>query len=115
MKASRHSSSVHPWRLARMRTCVPTFGLCSQAPLVRRCGNQYPEHQQGRGRSHFFTPLSHLSQSGISIAASMRDFAIWKYPSSSSIPMNPRPVFMQATPVVPEPIVLSRTTSPGLV
>ena len=43
----------------------------------------------------------------------MRDFAILEVAPVSSIPINPRPVFMQATPVVPEPIVLSRTTSPG--
>ena len=32
----------------------------------------------------------------------------------ASIPINPRPVFMQVHLLFPEPIVLSRTTSPGL-
>ena len=34
---------------ASIRTTVPIFGLLTHAPEVSRCGNQYPEHQQGRG------------------------------------------------------------------
>ena len=45
----------------------------------------------------------------------MRFRAIEKYFSSSSMPMNLRPVLMQATPVVPLPIVKSSTASPSLV
>ena len=41
-------------------------------------------------------------------------FAIWKYPSSNSIPIKFLPVFTQATPVVPLPIKQSRTVSPSL-
>ena len=49
------------------------------------------------------------------IAFSILSLAISKYLSSNSIPMNPLLVFTQATPVVPLPIVLSKTTSPSFV
>src|SRR5690349_11162084 len=48
---------------------------------------------------------------GHGAALSMRSLAIAKYCSSFSMPMNLRPVFMQATPVVPLPMQLSRTVS----
>lgn len=51
--ASRISESVHLCRAASIRTTVPIFGLLTHAPEVSRCGNQYPEHQQGRGLVYF--------------------------------------------------------------
>lgn len=49
------------------------------------------------------------------IAVAMRASAIEKYLSSRSMPMKDRPVFTAATPVVPLPMVLSRTVSPSFV
>lgn len=46
-------------------------------------------------------------------ASSMRRHAMSKYLRSSSMPMNLRPRFMQATPVVPLPMKGSRTVSQG--
>ena len=54
-----------------------------------------------------------VCQSRSLIAFSMRSFAMLKYLSSSSMPMKLRPVFTQATPVVPLPINGSRTMSPA--
>ena len=49
-----------------------------------------------------------------SAASSMRLFAISQKVSSFSIPIHLRPVFCDATAVLPEPIQLSRIVSPGI-
>src|SRR5690606_28999119 len=49
------------------------------------------------------------------LAALIRFSAIAKYSGSSSIPMNLRLRLTAATPVVPDPMQLSRTVSPGFV
>ncbi len=51
--ASVISESVHLCRAASIRITVPIFGLLTHDPEVNRCGNQYPEHQQGRGLVYF--------------------------------------------------------------
>ncbi|MNP04170.1 hypothetical protein D3C76_960780 [compost metagenome] len=49
------------------------------------------------------------------MASAIRLCAVPKCASSCSMPMKRRPNSMQATPVVPLPMVLSSTTWPGLV
>ena len=67
---------------------------------------------------HARLPLCELAQvHGTSLcwrcASSMRLHAMSKYLRSNSMPMNLRPRFMQATPVVPDPINGSTTVSPS--
>lgn len=58
-------------------------------------------------------PLTHANNLPCAWAAAMRLQAMSKYLGSISMPMNLRPRFAQATPVVPEPMKGSRTVSPS--